>query len=149
MISFELTTPERVAFKSEATSVTLPTMEGEITILPHHIPLLSVLSPGMITVKHANGAEEYLAVGGGFVQVSFAKKDAKDAVPTRVVVLADTADRSDELTAEAVEAARERARKALQDANRDDAAAFGAAAVALEREIARLKVVRRKHHRSA
>lgn len=146
MISFELTTPERVAFESHSLSVTLPTTNGEITILENHIPLLAVLAPGMVTVKKADGSEEYLAVGGGFVQV---RPMSSDNIRTRVIVLADSADRSDELTVEAVEAARERARMALQEANRSDAVAFGAATVALEREIARLRVVRRKHHRSA
>lgn len=146
MISFELTTPERIAFQSEAVSVSLPTPDGEITVLHHHIPLLAVLAPGMVTVRTAGGNEEYLAVGGGFVQVHPAQDKNTG---TRVVVLADSADRSEELTVEAVEAARERARKALSDASHSDAVAFGAATAALEREIARLRVVRRKHHRSA
>lgn len=146
MISFELTTPERVAFESRPVSVSLPTADGEITVLEHHIPLLAVLLPGMVTVKNADGSEEYLAIGGGFVQV---RPSQEGDIRTRVIVLADSADRSDELTVEAVEAARERARKVLQEANRSDAATFGAATAALEREIARLRVVRRKHHRSA
>lgn len=143
MVSFELTTPERIAYQSEAVSVTLPTVEGEITVMQKHIPLLAVLAPGMVTVKKTDGTEEYLAVGGGFVQIRPFSKNEKG---THVVALADSADRSEELTVEAVEAARERARMALSEAERSDAVAFGAAAVALEREVARLKVVRKRHH---
>lgn len=144
MVSFELTTPERIAFQSEAESITLPTVEGEITVLEHHIPLLAVLAPGMVTVRKTDGSEEYLAVGGGFVQV---KAFQAGTMGTRVVILADSADRTEELSVEAQEAARERARKALNEASRSDEAAFGAATAALEREIARLRVAhkRRRH----
>ncbi len=143
MVSFELTTPERIAFQSEATSITLPTTEGEITVLQKHIPLLAVLAAGMVTVKKTDGSEEYLAVGGGFVQVQ-AFQIGK--IGTRVIVLADSADRSEELSVEAVEAARLRAHKALQEVERSDETTYATLAAALERETARLKVVR-KHRR--
>ncbi len=141
MVSFELTTPERIAFQSDAVSVTLPTSEGEITVLQNHIPLLAVLAPGMVTVRKSDGTEEYLAVGGGFVQVQAFIPGKKS---THVVVLADSADRSEELTLASVEAARERARKTLAEVARTDEVSFGVAAAALERELARMKVVRKR-----
>ncbi len=144
MISFSLTTPERVAYEAVVHGVTLPTSEGEMTVLPMHIPLLAMLKPGVLTV-HTKEGEEYMAVGGGFVQVQpFSAKASKGAAGTRVIVLADSADRADELTAQAVEAAHARAQKALAETQRVDDVAFGAAAAALERELARLKVVRKR-----
>lgn len=142
MMSFELTTPERVAAKVQAVSVSLPTAMGEITVLENHIPLLTVLAPGVVTLKKADGSEEYFAVGGGFVQV---QPHVSGAQGTHVVVLADSADRSEELSVEAVEAARERAEQALHEIRQTDEATYALAAASLERELARLKVARKKY----
>src|SRR3989344_3161824 len=104
-ISFEITTPERVVYKDEVDQITIPTSEGEITVLPNHIPLVSMLAPGALTVKK-NGEEIYMATSGGFIEVQNGNK---------VIVLADTAERSEELSVEAIEAARERARAAMME----------------------------------
>jgi F-type H+-transporting ATPase subunit epsilon len=135
-IAFELTTPERIVLKDEYDSVTIPTQEGEITVLPGHIPLVSNLSPGMITVR--KGSEEtYLAVSGGFIEVQPAGK---------LIVLADTAERAEELDLKRVEEARERATKLLTDKRAADDVSSAAAVAALERELARIRAV--KKHRS-
>ena len=135
-LTLELTTPERIVTKEVCDSATIPTAEGEITVLPGHVPLVGTLAPGMITLRH--GAEEsFLAVSGGFVEV----------MPDgRVVVLADTAERAEELDLDKVEEARERARVLLSEGRRADDVATVAAAAALERELARVRVA--KHHRS-
>ena len=133
---FELTTPERIVLKEEVASVTLPTKEGEITVMPGHIPLVAALSAGMMTVRRAE-TEEYLAVAGGFVEVQPGSK---------LIVLADGADRAEELDLKKVEEARERARRLLTE-KRQAADVLDAAAVAsLERELVRLRVIRK--HRS-
>ena len=129
-ITFEIATPERVVYKNTVDSLTLPTREGEITVLPQHIPLVSMLAPGAITVRKGN-EEQYMAVSGGFIEV----------MPNnRVVVLADTAERAEELTLEAVEKARADAVRTLEEKRGADTESFTAAAAALERELARLKV---------
>ncbi len=134
-IKFELTTPERMVFKEEIDQVTLPTREGEITVLPHHIPLVAVLVPGMATLVK-NGTEQYVAVSGGFIEVQ---------PGSRVIVLADTAERAEELDIKKIEEARERARVLLEEKRHVDTESFAAAAAALERELARLKVARKKY----
>lgn len=132
-ISFEITTPERVVYKDSVDQITIPTKEGEITVLPNHIPLVSLLSPGALTVKK-DGKEVYMATSGGFVEVLPGNK---------VVILADTAERSEELSIAAIEEARERARKILEEKKNVDDVAFVDAAAMLEREMARLKVARK------
>jgi F-type H+-transporting ATPase subunit epsilon len=135
-LTLELTTPERIVLKETYDSATIPTSEGEITVLSGHVPLVGKLAPGMITVRRGS-EESYLAVSGGFVEV----------MPDgRVVILADSAERAEELDLAKIEAAHERARKLLEEKRDMDDVASAAAASALERELARIRVVR--HHRS-
>lgn len=129
MLHFELVTPERVVFRQSVDQVTLPTTQGEITILPGHAALVATLVPG-VTVLKKDGNEEDVAVSGGFIEVS----------DGRVRVMAETAERGHELDISAVETARQRARRVMQEAVRTDDASYAAAAAALERELARYKV---------
>ena len=134
-INFKIATPERVVFKDEVDSITLPTAMGEITILPNHIPLISVLKAGEITVK--KGEEEIaMAVAGGFVEV----------LSEKVVVLADRAERSEEIDVARAEAAMERARK-LRDEKNTDTVEFAALSAQIEKEMARLRVGRKQQKR--
>ncbi|MEA3249460.1 MAG: ATP synthase F1 subunit epsilon [Patescibacteria group bacterium] len=132
-LTFELTTPERIVEKKEVDGVTLPTQEGEITVLPGHIPLVSNLRPGVVTL-HEGKEQEYLAVSGGFIEV---QPDG------RLIVLADTAERAEELDMEKIEAAREEARKALEEKRGMDDVAATAMLASLEREIAREQTARK------
>lgn len=151
MITFEIATPERIVYKDTVDSLTLPTREGEITVLPQHIPLVSVLVPGAITMRKGR-EESYMAVSGGFIevqpaQISPAEKFQSGKPSTRVVVLADTAERAEELTEAAIEKARAEAQRVLKEKRVVDDESFAAAAAALERELARLKVARKRHPR--
>ncbi|MBP7134238.1 ATP synthase F1 subunit epsilon [Patescibacteria group bacterium] len=133
-----LVTPERIVSEYEAESLSVPTSNGEITILPHHIPLVALLTGGVLRIRHAGGIEA-LVVAGGFVEVS----------PTthEVSVLADFAEKSSELTQHAeIEAAKKRAEIAMSKAMGADDAQVAAAAAALEREWARCRVATRRHH---
>ena len=134
---FEIATPERIVCTHEAViQVTLPTQMGEITVLPNHIPLIANLVSGEITVKTTT-EEIYMACSGGFIQVT----------PYRIVVLADTAERVEELVLEEIEKARERAVQLVKEKHKDEVASASAVA-ALERELARYRVViKRKGHR--
>ena len=132
-LKFELITPERVVLKDEFDSATVPTKEGEITVLPGHVPLVASLAPGMITVQRAGG-EQYLAVSGGFIEVQPGSK---------MIILADTAERAEELDLEKVEAARSRAEKMLTEKRAIDDISSAAAMAALERKLARAKVARK------
>lgn len=130
-LQFKIVTPERVVFEDTVDEVILPTVEGEIAVLPNHIPLVSLLQAGILRIK--KGTEETpLAVSSGVIEV-----DGR-----RVVVLADTAERADELEEEKIEKARSEAKKLMEE-KRGDAEGFAEATAVLEREIARLKVVKR------
>ena len=131
-LKFEIITPERVVLKDEVDQITIPTAEGEITVLPNHIPLIAVLRPGEIVAK--KGKEEIaMACSGGFIEVTGDK----------VLILADTAEKAEELVEAEIEKARERAEKILEEKH-VDAEKYADAAGALERELARLKVARKR-----
>lgn len=134
-LKFKIVTPERVVFEDTVDAISLPTTEGEITVLPHHIPLVTLLASGVLRIK--KGKEEIpLAVSGGVVEVT----------GKRIVILADMAERADELSEEKIEKARKAAEKLMQE-QRHDAEGFAEATAALERELARLKTIKR-HRRS-
>lgn len=134
MLSVALITPDRTVFEGDCDSVSLPTPDGEITILPHHIPLVSILSAGTVLMRRGN--EEFLfAVSRGVIEV--------DGQTIRV--LADTADRAEELEEAAIAKAKVEAEKLLSE-RRHDSEGFTEATALLERELAKLRVVRR--HRS-
>ena len=132
-ITFELTTPERIVVQEDIDGITLPTQAGEITVLKDHVPLVANLASGMATV-HKGGDEEYLAVSGGFVEVR---------PGNRVIVLADTAERAEELDLAKVEEARARAAKLLEEKRTATDVSNAAMLAALEREMARLRVVKK------
>lgn len=139
MLQLSVITPERTIYDGTVDQVTLQTMEGEITVLPHHIPLVSALAPGELRIVQG-GKEVPMAIAGGFVEV----------LPgNRVAVLADDALRVEEMDVTAIEAARERARKALEEKRAVDDTSFADAAAALQKELARLKVARKYRRGSA
>lgn len=129
-LKFELITPEKVVFSTDVDQVTLPTMDGEITILPGHIPLVAQLVPGVASLK-INGRSEDVAVSGGFIQVDGRGK---------VTALADTAERGVNLNLEDIEKAKQRAEEVMHSAARGDDETFARAAAELERELARYRV---------
>ena len=134
MLHVSITTPEGTIYEGSATSVTLPTAAGEITVLPKHIPLIGIVLPGTIMLR--NGPDtHFLAVSRGVIEV-----DGKG-----VRILADSADRVDELEEAAIQRARDDAER-LQKEKRHDTEGFAEATAILERELARLRTIRR--HRS-
>lgn len=133
MLKFELITPERVVFRKEAEKITLPTAAGEITVLPGHIGLVAALVPGIAKLKTRDGEEE-VAVSGGFIQVG------KD----QVRVLADTAERGEELDLGVIEEAKRRAEKVMREAVRLDDNQYAAAVAGMERELARYKLAQKR-----
>ena len=134
MLYVAVITPDRSVYAGDAESVSLPTAQGEITVLPHHIPLISVVAPGTLTIRKG-GEETLVAVTRGVVEI--------DGRSLRVLV--DTADRAEELEEAAVLQAKQRAENLLKE-RRHDAEGFAEATALLEREISKLQVVRR--HRS-
>lgn len=135
-LDFELTTPERTVLRTKVRQVSAPTTEGEITVLPDHLPIVAPIRAGELRVLDEAGKETYVAVSGGFVTVHPGSK---------VQILADTAERAEELDLKAIEAAHARAEAALKE-KIDDEERQAEATAGLARELARLKVVRK--HRS-
>lgn len=133
-LHIQIITPERIVFDDQIDQVTLPAAEGEITILPHHIPLVSMMRAGTIHIKKG-GEETILACARGVIEV-----DGQS-----IKILADSADRADELDEEKIQKAKEAAQKLVAE-KRHDEEGFAEASAILERELARLHVVRK--HRS-
>lgn len=133
MLHLVIITPEKTAYEGDVDSVTVETGDGEITVLPKHIPLVSTVVPGSL-IARGKGGERIFAVSRGIIEV-----DSKG-----VQVLVRSADSADEIAdEEAVLRAKEAAEKLMQE-KRTDAEAFAEATAVLERELARLKSVRRK-----
>jgi F-type H+-transporting ATPase subunit epsilon len=135
----QIVTAEReVLSETDVDMVVAPGVEGAVGILPRHAPLLTPLQPGMIRIKKGD-AESAMSVGGGFIQVS------RD----RVLILADTAEREEEVDSARAEDARKRAQEALENAMKGGTPVqVEAARIALRREMARINVAQRRRRGS-
>src|SRR5882672_5818351 len=101
----QIVTAEREVYAEDA--VDMVVAPGAVGVLPRHAPLLTTLLPGMVRIKKG-GTEEAMAVGGGFLQV------ARD----QVLILADTAERADEIDEARAEEGRRRARETIAESIR-------------------------------
>ena len=133
----KLIAPDGVKYEEEATEVTLPTADGEITVLPNHMSLISLLKPGEIIIK--NGSKEHnLATEGGIVEIA----------NNLVKILADTAEDADSLDELKIIEAKKAAEQAK--ANAKDDVEYTDAAAALEKQLAKLSFLtkRRKKYKA-
>ncbi|MNO68454.1 ATP synthase epsilon chain [compost metagenome] len=131
----EIVTPEHVVFSQEVNSLTVRGLEGELGILPGHIPFVTPLQVAPIVVK-TGGKDISIAVHGGFVEVQSEK----------VIILAESAELPEEIDVERAVAARERAERRLS-ANQDRID-HRRAELALQRAITRISVSsNNKHHK--
>ncbi len=105
-IRFELVTPKKPVLKTEVLKATIPTKEGELTILPDHIPLVAILKAGVVEIQGVDQRYDVLAVSGGFLEVLSGK----------IVILADYAERADDLDEVEVEEARLKAEATKKEA---------------------------------
>ncbi|MBE0606420.1 MAG: F0F1 ATP synthase subunit epsilon [Deltaproteobacteria bacterium] len=108
-IRLELVTPERLLLSKEVDEVVAPGYEGEFGVLPEHTQFLSILNIGVLWYRK-DGVVKKIALGGGFAEVTH----------DRVVVMADTAERADEIDLERAQRARERAEARLKELTMDD-----------------------------
>jgi F-type H+-transporting ATPase subunit epsilon len=134
-IRIDIVTAERLVFSEDADIVMVPGVEGEMGILPHHAPIMTMLKPGEVLVR--KGTEEHsLAVSGGFLEVK----------PDHITILADAAERADEIDIARAEAAKHRAEERLagKTANEIDSAN---AEASLRRALIRLKVAEKRRQR--
>lgn len=136
-LKVEVITAERVVYTADdVDSVTLPGVVGELTVLPRHAPLMTMLQPGIMRIVRRGQEEEEMAVHGGFLEV----------MGDRVTVLADAAERAEELDVERAEAARRRAQERLAE-RRAEAVDMAVAEAALRRALVRLKLAERTRRR--
>ena len=135
-MKLNIITPEKVVFSEDVDQVTIPTMDGEITLLPNHIPLVGLLKAGELIIKKGNEVIP-LAVSGGMLQI---RADG-------VTILADTAERVEEIVEERAEEARKAAEKLMEE-KRFDAEEYATIAAKMERELARLHVARKWRHKA-
>ncbi|OGH68724.1 MAG: ATP synthase F1 subunit epsilon [Candidatus Magasanikbacteria bacterium RIFCSPLOWO2_02_FULL_44_11] len=127
---FQIITPEREVFSDEIDQISLMTEDGEITVLPHHIPLVTNLKPGELRYKKKT-EEITLAVSGGFGVVR----------PNgSVIVLADTAEHAHEIDLKRAEEARSRAAKLMEESRNKEDINYTSLALKLEKELTRLRV---------
>jgi len=131
-IKFKIVTPEKTVYEDTVDQVTLPTQDGEITVLPNHIPLISVLTSGELVAKKG-GEEIAMAVSGGMIEVQ----------KNEITILADTAERAEEIDIKRAEEAKQRAEKLKDEKIRSDETDYATAAAILEKNLARIKVARK------
>lgn len=127
---YKIVTPERVVLEGEADSLTAMTSTGEITILPKHMPIATLLRAGEMRVKNGT-KEETFAHSSGLLEVN---------EKGEIAILADSAEHAEELQLEAIEAAKARAEDTLKEARNRNDVGFADAAAHLERELARYRV---------
>jgi F-type H+-transporting ATPase subunit epsilon len=130
----EIVTPERLAYSDTVDAVNLPGIEGELGVLPHHAPLVSMLGVGELRIRKG-GAEESFAIVGGFLQVR----------PDRVVVMAETADLASDIDLEKAQEARREAERTLEGAASTDAVDLASARAQLQQALLRIRVAERRH----
>ena len=133
-IKLKIVTPERLVLEEMMDQVSLPTILGEITILPDHIPLITELTSGDV-VAVSNGEYVPMAVVGGFVEV---KQD--DNKITNVAVLADFAEHLSELSDLAIEKAKARALELKKQMENKEIVDFEHFEAELERSLTRVKI---------
>lgn len=134
-LKFKIVTPEREVFADEVDSISLPTSQGEITVLPNHIPLVSNLVAGELIVRKGPDVTP-MAISGGFVEVRKGNE---------IIVLADTAERFHEIDEARADEARKRAEKLLTERRADDVD-YAALASKIEKELSRLRVAKKYAH---
>jgi F-type H+-transporting ATPase subunit epsilon len=137
IIKLKIVTPERTVFEGAVDQATLPVADGEVTILPNHRSYIAALKSGEMYLKH--GKDEFdFAISGGFIEFA----------DNNLVVLADTAERAEEIDLKRAEEARKRAEELKTQKITMDDSEYARVASAIEKEMARIKVARKHRTRA-
>jgi len=135
-IELVIVTPERQLLRQTVVEVTLPGGDGCLGVLPGHAPLITELGIGELTYRTKNASEAgLLAIISGFAEV----------LGDRVTVLAEIAERPEEIDVARAEEAKKRAEQRLASASSDPNMDWGRAAIALQRSLIRIQVARKRH----
>ncbi len=135
MLRLEIVTPDAKTFSDDVDSVVIPGIEGELGILPLHVPLMTQLQPGELRLMKG-GVETRLAVGEGFVEISAVK----------VAILTDMAVRESDIDEAAAEEAIHRAEAAMSGKKKLSDEEYATTSGSLQRSLALVRVKRRRHH---
>jgi F-type H+-transporting ATPase subunit epsilon len=128
----DIITPEKIVYSGEVDMVIAPGIEGELGILPLHIPLISVLKVGELRLKIGK-KQEHMALAGGYLEV---RED-------KVIVLADSAESAEHIDVERARRAKERAESLLTQSSKEKQLEFTRAQGDLERALNRLRIAAR------
>ncbi|MBI4975252.1 ATP synthase F1 subunit epsilon [Candidatus Peregrinibacteria bacterium] len=131
-IELKIVTPEKVLYQGLVDSVSLPTMEGEITILPDHIPIISAIKAGELKMK-IDGKYQYFSITRGVAEV-----DGKT-----ITLLTDAAESVHEIDEKRAQEAKERA-QAIMSEKRHDEESYADAVVQMERALSRIKIAKKR-----
>lgn len=132
-MQLKVITPEKVIFDDQADELILPTINGEIAVLPQHVDLLTQIAPGEMIIK-AKGKNHHVAVTGGFLQIDKGS----------LSVLAEYAIRSDEIDAKKAQEAQKRAEEILKNVDKVGERDFAIAQMDIRRAVLELKVARKR-----
>ena len=133
MLKFKIVTPEKTIYQNEIFQVSVPTVEGEVTILPNHIPLISILKAGELRFKDAQG-DNHMAVSGGFLEVRGKNE---------IVILADTADRATDIDIAKTEEAKQRAEEQMAALKNTQDVDFTKLQAVIDRELNKLRIAKK------
>lgn len=133
-IRLEIVTPEKIVVNEDAQIVMAPGVLGEFGVLIGHTPFLTALKAGALRYTDTQGAEHVVFVSGGFAE----------ALPNKVTILAESAERRRDIDLERARAAVERARKRLAEQRSKDEMDFIRVQAALQRALQRLKIAEKR-----
>jgi len=129
-LHLKIVTPEKLLIDEQVDQVNIPTVEGQIGILPHHANLMAKLKPGELVIKKG-GKQESLAMGDGFLQMT----------DNTLTIMTDLATYAQDIDERAVEEAKKRAEQALEQKLSDEE--YAETLANLEKSLAQLRIKRR------
>lgn len=141
MIKFELVTLDGTKFAEDVYEVRLPTPDGEIGVFPHHMPLVSIASPGVVTLRRKQSDPdtllEYFSINGGVIEI----------LDNQIRVLVDEADRGEDINEAEIQKAHDEAKRLRAEAK--DRVSLAHAQTLVDRTASQLKVAELKRHRKS
>jgi len=130
-LKFRIATPEKVVYENDnVEQVTIPTTTGQITVLPNHIPLVSIIQSGELKIKDPSG-ESVIAIASGFLEIRGNNE---------IVVLADHAEKAEEIDLDRAEEARKKAEEQMKQVKSVEDVDFARLQSKIDREMNRLKI---------
>ena len=129
-MKLKIVTPEKIVYENEVKQVTVPTTSGQITVMQNHIPLISVIQAGELIIQD-NDNGQVMAIAGGFLEVK---------ANNEMLILADNAERAEEINLERAEQARARAIEQMEKVQNEQDVDFAKLQAVIDREMNRLRV---------